>query len=189
MFYRKDGEYDTDKLYQGDILDNFPFFILPGEEFNLLEENFLEDVEQRNYRIEQYETVPARENLVSAVDVKRSRVAVLSQTCDIQQRDFVMIAPVFPLARLIASGDIRGGGESMLRARKEGKYNYLFYLEPDTDGSITESVIDLQQMHYFSKQLVLAQKDNRILAMSDWGQHHLGWKLSCFFGRPVEKKE
>lgn len=63
-----------------------------------------------------------------------------------------------------------------------------FYL-PGKNGAIAESFVDFQKIHYFPKELLIGEYlEKRVVALSDWGRHLLGWALSDYFARPIEDK-
>lgn len=169
-------------FYQGDIIDNFPFFVIDSENFNVLEAG----TAGKEYKINKIKSLSAEETTdhLIAIDARRQRVMILSQSCDIQQRGTIIFAPVFEIAKAISEGRMTGNQASSLRNRK---VDYWFYL-PKQDGVIEESYIDFQIIHYVPKVLIIKNLQNRVLALSHWGRHHLGWALSDFFGRPIKSK-
>jgi len=172
-------------FYQGDIIDNFPFFVVDSENFNILEAE-TEQPTNKKYKIRKSKSLPSEEttdNLI-AIDARRQRVMILSQTCDVQQRETIIFAPVFEIAKAISESRMTDSQASSLRNRK---FDYWFYL-PKQDGVIEESYIDFQIIHYVPKALIISNLQNRVLALSDWGRHHLGWAISDFFGRPIKSK-
>lgn len=172
-------------FYQGDIIDNFPFFVVDSENFNVLE-NDLSQKTTKKYKINKLRSFSNKEtadNLI-AIEARRQRVIILSQTCDVQQRGTIIFAPVFEISTAITEKRMTENQANSLRARK---VDYWFYL-PKQDGVIEESYIDFQIIHYIPKNLILENLENRVLALSDWGRHHLGWWLSNFFGRPIKSK-
>lgn len=179
--YAKDGEYSPDVFYQGDIIDNFPHYILSEGQFSLLEHR-----EDAGYSVQRTANLPVTpERLQTVVGLKQSRMALLSQTCDIQRRN-VMVAPVYNLADIIASGAVSEGNAKQIRTRSG--YGYWFYL-PAKQGVMEEAIIDFQFIHYFPSSYLQNVRDNRIIVMSDWGRHHLGWALTNYFFRPVKDKD
>lgn len=169
-------------FYQGDIIDNFPFFVVDSENFNVLET----EPTSKKYKIKKLKSLPLEETTdhLIAIDARRQRVMILSQSCDIQQRGTIIFAPVFEISKAISEGRMTDNQASSLRNRK---VDYWFYL-PRQEGVIEESYIDFQIIHYVPKTLIIKNLQNRVLALSDWGRHHLGWALSDFFGRPIKSK-
>lgn len=169
-------------FYQGDIIDNFPFFVVDSENFNVLET----ETAGKEYKIKKLKSLSAEETIdhLIAIDARRQRVMILSQSCDIQQRGTIIFAPVFEITKAISEGRMTDNQASSLRNRK---VDYWFYL-PKQEGVIEESYIDFQIIHYVPKALITKNLQNRVLALSDWGRHHLGWALSDFFGRPIKSK-
>ena len=172
-------------FYQGDIIENFPFFVVDSDNFNVLEFETGQSVNKK-YKVKKIKLLPKEQtsdNLI-AIDARRQKVIILSQTCDIQQRETIIFAPVFEIAKAISDGRMTNNQAISLRSRK---LDYWFYL-PKQDAVIEESYIDFQIIHYIPKSLILENLQNRVLALSDWGRHHLSWALSNFFGRPIKSK-
>ncbi|MFZ2303333.1 MAG: hypothetical protein WAV98_00905 [Minisyncoccia bacterium] len=172
-------------FYQGDIIDNFPFFVVESENFNVLEPETNQSTNQK-YQIKKIKSLPKEQTTdhLIVIDARRQRVMILSQTCDVQQRETIIFAPVFEVSKAISDGRMTNNQAISLRNRK---LDYWFYL-PKQDSVIEESYIDLQIIHYVPKSLILENLQNRVLALSDWGRHHLSWALSDFFGRPIKSK-
>jgi len=172
-------------FYQGDIIDNFPFLVIDSDNFNVLEAESTQQTGKK-YKIKKFKSLPVEETSdhLIAIDARRQKVAILSQTCDVQQRGTIIFAPVFGVAKAISDGRMTDNQASSLRNRK---VDYWFYL-PKQEGVIEESYIDFQIIHYVPKALIIENLKNRVLALSDWGRHHLGWALSDFFGRPIKSK-
>jgi len=176
--YANTTDLNFDILYQGDILKNFPFFIFP-EKFKFLtksndENKFILETSQK--------TVHGEQPIM--ITVKLTSAILLSQTCDIQQRENIVVAPVYTIETFKESGILSDNKVDLVKKRR---YGYLFYL-PKLDGVIDDSIVYLQTIHYLPKNCVLSYKNNKIATMSDWGRHHLAWALSNYFGRPIEEK-
>jgi ABC-type glutathione transport system ATPase component len=177
--YKKPSELDLALLYQGDVIDNFPLLVIKHE-LSFLRQSGSD-----------FNVMPAGEIAFSgspeefvAAKARKSRVMLLSQTCDLQQREFVMVAPIYSMADLESKGALKDGMDGLIRKRR---VNYWFYL-PALAGVMEESLVDFQHMHYISRSFAEDFKTTKLLSLSDWGNHHLGWALGAFFGRPVEKK-
>ena len=151
---------DLTLLYQGDLIKDFPFLIFKKEtlsgKFDSAEEVKLE--------------VPAKLNTV----------IVLSQTCDVQNRENILVCPVYEMQVFSFNRD-------EIESIKKRKTGYWFYL-PKLEGTIEDSVADFQTIYYVPRDFLESYKSKKFLALSDWGRHHLGWALSNYFGRPIEEK-
>jgi len=172
-------------FYQGDIIDKFPFFVVDSESFNVLEvdEN---RTSGKSFQIKKIKSLGGDRtgDCLIAIDARKQKVIILSQTCDIQQRETIIFAPVFEISQAIDSGRMTVGQSASLRSRK---IDYWFYL-PKQEPIFEESYIDFQLINYIPKSLILDNLNNRVLALSDWGRHHLGWALANFLGRPIKSK-
>ena len=183
MFY---ADINADIFFQGDIIDEFPFLVIL-EEFNLINHD-----KEDFYKIEKSSKLEGSEgsNLVVATPLKMHKVIVLSQTCDIQNNNYVAIAPVYSLKEVKEDGRLEGSDMGLIRAHR-GKMKDWFYLPGSEERSIEESFVDLQTIQYFPKKLLYGESGflfRRSAALSDWGRHLLCWALSDFFGRPIEDK-
>lgn len=170
-------------FFQGDVIDDFPFIFFETRHVNMLR-NSDGAGEPKKFEIEKVNAfpVPNTADHLIAVEARRQKVVILSQTCDIQERNTIIVGPVFDITTAILDGRMSEGQATSLRNRKPG---YWFYL-PKLDHVIEESYIDFQVIQYFPKSLIVANLANRSLAMDHWGRHHLGWALSAFFGRPIK---
>lgn len=173
MYYVSNPE---NYCFQGDVLQNIPILQAPdvikiarveelegcasAEKYGVFNEEDVDDIYQNGPEI------------VLANGV-RTKVILLSQTCDIQNRDFVVVAPVFDLKKV--------QNENRKKAIRDGKINYRFYL-PASDGSFCESYVDFSLLSSVKASLI--NVSNRILSLSDTYRPHLVWGLNRYFCRP-----
>ncbi len=163
--YIPSREIDKTIFYQGDVIKNFPFFVLS-------------ELEEKVAAIKE-----AGEGTIE-IKSKLVDVMILSQTCDIQRRDQVIVAPIASMASGVESGELKANILDNIRGRK---INFLFYL-PESPDLIPESYCNLQLIYYVSPALLNSFADNKAVTLSDWGRHHLSWALSNYFGRPIISK-
>lgn len=173
--YLRPEESKPDLLYQGDVLKDFPFLV------------FEQDLKILRKIDGQFQLVTPDNSYVDGEEkvgliAKLERVILLSQTCDIEHRSHVVVAPVYSFTKIEG---LPGGQAGLVKKRKG--MNFFFYL-PEYTGIIEESYADFQLIHYVPKSFIEKYRSNKILSMSDWGRHHLGWALANYFGRPIEKK-
>lgn len=152
---------NRDIFYQGDLIRDFPFLIYDKD---LLDVSLEKDSE---VNIE--------------IKIKPNLAMMLSQTCDIQRRANILACPVYRMCDFSFKKD---EAES-IRKRRVG---YWFYL-PKLNGVIEESIADFQTIYHTPRSLLEKHKENKIITLTDWGRHHLGWSLAYYFGRPIESKE
>ena len=170
------------RFYQGDILDNFPFFIFT-DTYNLLERGN----GAGQYEIRKTALLPVDQpEIITAMPIRPHRAILLSQTCDIQNNPTVIIAPVYSLDEVTADGRLKPGHLDLLRKRR-GAMKDWFYLPP-LEGVIGESFVDFSTIHYFPKALMSGHLHSRVVGLSDWGRHLLDWALGDYLGRPIEDK-
>lgn len=155
----KDLNYEF--LYQGDLIKDFPFLIF---EKDTLIGKFETDIETK-----------------LEVRARLGLIMIISQTCDIQHRENVIVCPVYKMQDFSFNKD---EAES-IRKRKTG---YWFYL-PKLENILDESIADFQTIYYVPRDFLNQSKLNKIITLTDWGRHHLGWALSNHFGRPIESKD
>lgn len=141
--YLPPSSIDKTVVLQGDIFNQYPFFIENSEDPNC-------------------------------------SVMAISQTCDAQRRESIILAPIFSFSYMRE----KGLTEWKLNEVRGRKLNYWFYL-PELSGVLGESLVDFQLIRYFSRETVEAYKTIKTVSLSDWGRHHLSWALSNFFGRPT----
>lgn len=155
-------------LFQGDIIRNFPVTVLPpqlrifrsGSERQVLPEADVPDAFQ-----EGPEDILAKAH--------KTDVMVLSQSCDVQQREFVIVAPIQPMNQVT--------NENRKRAIRDGKVNYRFWL-PEAAGTLAESFVELTILNSVPRDTLKAE--NRVLCLSDAARHHLADILYRLFCRP-----
>ncbi len=105
-------------------------------------------------------------------DAHITTIMIISQTCDIANRDFIHISPIFPLTRIET--------ENRKKSIMQGKTNYRFYLP--MVNSLEESYVDFPIINSIKKENINIEK--RIASLSDHYRHHLDYHLSDFFSRP-----
>lgn len=162
-------------LYQGDIIDGLPFYIL-GDVKSVIQND-------QGYYIEQASIIANNDVTLHIVEAKKRRVMVLSQTCDAQRRENIIICPVYTLSELVETGAIGKGKLESVRGRK---VNYWFYLPPE--GDFPESIADFQTMLFVPRLSMDSFIDKKIISLNDFGRHHLAWGLAGYFGRPTEEQ-
>lgn len=171
--YADANSISKDIFYQGDIIADFPFYIF--ENGQPIKKN-----EAGHFELD--ETTEECNRTLFAVEAKKQPVMILSQSCDIQRRNNVIICPVYDLKEFISDNTINTDRAKSIRDRK---IYYWFYL-PEYE-KVPESLADLQTMIYVSRAEIEKYLPKRIMSLSDLGRHHLGWSLATYFGRPVEK--
>ncbi len=155
-------------LYQGDVLGNTPVTI-PSSEIQLFRPG-------NNPAVYSARDLPDAFNSGTELlitEAYKTKVMILSQTCDAQNREFIVIAPIQPMSQ-VTNPDRRN-------AIVEGKVNYRFWL-PACDV-LEESFVELTILNSVPKALVGVE--NRILTLSDGARHGLTDVLHRFFCRPL----
>jgi len=141
-------------FYQGDILVDTPCFV---------------DREDRN------------EAEIENASIKRLSVMILSQTCDILRKKFVIIAPVVTVQDLQETGVVNA---DQIRSLKKQDIKYWFYLPAHED--FPDSYVEFTKITHTSISNLI--KNKRMKSLSDLGRHWLSYKVSDFFGRPFNRQ-
>ncbi len=162
---------DAATLYQGDIIADLPFFIF--------EKN--QAIKKNDEGLYEEDNTEPQDRSLFALEAKKQKMIILSQTCDVQRRTHVIVCPVYPLAEFITDRTINTKNVESIRARKN---NYLFYLP--AFESFPESIADFQTMTYVPRSVLQIYLLKREITLSDLGRHHLAWSLATYFGRPHE---
>jgi hypothetical protein len=157
-------------LYQGDIVNDFPFCLF---------ENNLSLRKNEDGTFIAGEADGDRH--LFAVEAKKQQVMILSQTCDVQRRSNVIVCPVYNLQEFITDNTIN---TERARAIRERRIYYWFYLPQY--NALPESIADMQTMIYVPRVEIEKYIPSRIMSLNDLGRHHLAWSLATFFGRPAD---
>lgn len=177
---------DPNAVYQGDIIKGFHFIVPPTNELQILEKN-----NEGNFTsspISQISNPYSSGKATVAVNSFLANAIVISQTCDIQRRDYIHLCPVYQLSlltqELINKGYTASRIDNVLKDLKSQKINYYFYLPTASlDGiTIEESYVDLQLICMLPQ--VNIGLYNRFISLSDKGRHWLSFKLVNLYGRP-----
>ncbi len=145
-----DSDPDPTGFFQGDILERVPVVFMPpagSGKWVLLRPSFPVTLEQalagntpKVYRPFVAGTAPEEwktpDELVLAKATKRT-VMVITQTCDLERRNFVQVAPVYHARSL---------SESKQASLEKSEVNYLFYLPISQPGLSEKSFADLSQI-------------------------------------------
>jgi len=181
-----DSDPDPNGFFQGDILERVPVVFMPpagSGKWVLLRPSFPVTLEQalagntpKGFRPFVAGTAPEEwktpDELVLAKATRRV-VMVITQTCDLERRNSVQVAPVYPARSL---------SESKQASLEKNEVNYLFYL-PMSGHDLTEkSFADLSQItsvhNSYMREAKLAKR------LSNEGRARLQMHLAKFHGRP-----
>lgn len=184
------AQIDPDTIYQGDIVLNYHFMVAPlGNPSVIRAESDKVKILPLDQVTQPYST-DGKELLVANSFV--AKAMIITQTCDIQRREYIAVCPIFKLNVLVEKFQTDGWEETRiqkfignLKAQNVGYYFYLHAASLDT-GHITieESYVDLLQIN--SVRQTNIKNYQRIYSLSDKGRHWLAYKLNCLFGRPIE---
>jgi hypothetical protein len=161
---------------QGDILKDFPFMSI-SEEFLTIKQD--ESDKNLFHKIENQS-----KEYIGAIPIKTSTVIIVSHSCDIENKDYIYIAPVLSIPLALSNKIVKENQVDNIKLRKTNQFFYL----PSLADEFEESIALLANMHYIPKLYLEKLSGNRIIGLSDWGRHHLGWALSNLFSRPILNK-
>jgi hypothetical protein len=184
------GWYDTDldptSFFQGDIIEGVPVVVVPpagSGKWVLLRPGLPVTREQalagntpKVFRpfvagtaLDEWVTP---DELVLAKATKRA-IIVITQTCDLERRNYVQVAPVYPARTLSASKQA---------SLEKNEINYLFFL-PMAEAAVPEKCFaDLSQITSVHKSYMI--QANLKKRLSNEGRARLQMHLSTFHGRP-----
>jgi hypothetical protein len=184
-----DANPDQTSLYQGDVLDDIPLIFIPPKisKWIILRPNLkgaLTDVDvilggkipkwftaNTEGSVKDAWTLGDKEEYVAA-KAKKMRVMIVTQTCDLVQRSFYQVAPVFPSTTLTDADK-----ENL----KLHNFNYMFYVP--AQGEIKEdSFADLSQITDVPKTYFKANKVLARLSASTTLEFQM--QVAEFYGRP-----
>jgi hypothetical protein len=180
-----DSNPDLTSLFQGDILQDVPVVFMPpagSGKWILLRPSLPVTLEQalagntpKIFRPFVAGSAPEEWNtpdeLVLAKATRRS-IIIITQTCDLERRNFVQVAPVYPARNL---------GESKQASLQKNEINYLFFL-PMEDLVPENSFADLSQITSVHKSYL--SQGNLQKRLSNEGRARLQTHLSNLHGRP-----
>jgi|SRR5579863_7890698 len=181
-----DPNPDPTGFFQGDILDGVPVVFMPtagSGKWVLLRPSFPVTLDQalvgntpKSFRPYVAGTAPDEwktpDELVLAKAFKRA-ILVITQTCDLERRNFVQVAPVYAVSTL---------SESKQGSVETNEVNYLFYLPASEPGISEKSFADLSQIvsvhNSYLKEAKLAKR------LSNEARARLQTHLARLHGRP-----
>ncbi len=176
-------------LYQGEILIDVPIMIMPKPPgWRLLRaygEEPLEQVFEQGKNPKSVKVVDAHRFEVewnAALDgdyvlgrLSKAPAVVLSQTCDVQDKDFIQIAPIFPA---IATNP------EYLNRLKTGSIFSSFYLKPRQPTFGVDSFADLERMQAVHKSYIKKLDADHHFRLKDEKVRALQRAVTRYFGRP-----
>lgn len=171
MFYEPNP--DPKIFFQGDILIDFPVTILPDTiKIVRLQEKLKDFSVARVYERDKLEDAFVNGSEPVLAKASLMKIMILSQTCDIEHRDFISIAPVFPITNI--------ENKSKRESIRKKKVLYRFHLP--SEGDFEESFLDITTIN--SVRRTTLKLENRTLSLSHFGRSHLVFFIYNYFNRP-----
>lgn len=173
MYYVE--EPPADLVLQGDIFRDFTITTIPDEFLVCRDGSNNETIQEGNVNLTLSQNLP--DLFISGTEyitIKaiKTNILVVSQSCDAQNRDFVIIAPVFPLSRI---------APQRILTVKENKIFYRFFL-PAQSGVINDSYAELTILNSIPSNSLTIEK--RLLSLTDFYRNHFTYHLNRFLCRP-----
>jgi hypothetical protein len=100
-------------------------------------------------------------------------VMIVSQTCDIDNRNWIQVAPVHGVAHF---------SEAKLASLAAGDINFMFFLPPQPPSLVQNSCVDLSQITTVHTSYL--GRGNRILHLTANARIRLQTHIAEFYGRP-----
>lgn len=117
-------------------------------------------------------------------------VAIVSQTCDIADGEYVVVSPIYTLEEYERKLETNGEKAEKIKEHRKLIINRKglldkFYLENLQVNRNTQEncFIDLRQMNTVNKNIFSPRK--RLVSLSHWGRQVLNYQLMWVYGRPV----
>lgn len=161
-------QFDQGLLYQGDILKDIPFIVLPDSNIQLpnIENTQVSDDSSRPFF--------GQDNDVCVAIRYKAMGMIISQNCDIDNKNYILVTPIFPIELRYTNSR-----NHLISLRKQ-KVKYEIHLPP-INSLMIESFVDLQVINTVKKEFVKIQ--NRVAVLSDYGRSVLTEHLRDYFGR------
>lgn len=180
-----DANPDPSDFYQGDILEGVPLVFMPpagSGKWVLLRPSYPVTLEQalsgntpKSFRPYVAGTAPDEwaiaDELVLARATKRM-IMVITQTCDLERRSFVQVAPIYAAHTLT---------DKKQASLEKNEVNYLFFL-PQSEPLREKCFAELSQISSVHNSYLREAK--LIKRLSNEGRAHLQKHLASFHGRP-----
>jgi hypothetical protein len=139
MYYVPDNDLDPDRIYQGDIFDDFPCFFLPSTEFRFLREGGEDGATYSEAEL------PGgwREEELLIVRARRFKIILVSQTCDIHEEgkrnlylgetesyayQLILYSPVIPLTELQNYKQLKDAAKDSTKLNNQNLPGGAFFL-------------------------------------------------------------
>jgi hypothetical protein len=103
----------------------------------------------------------------------KDRVMIMSQSCDIDNRNWIQVAPVYGAAHF---------GQKKLASLEAGEISFMFFLPPKLPLIQQKSCVDLSQITTVHKSYL--RQGNRILHLTASARVKLQAHIAQFYGRP-----
>jgi hypothetical protein len=172
------------RLSQGDIITNIAFAYIPNLS-DLALYLFDEPVER-----DLTQPFNPSEELTVLAQVEKSTVLVLEPSCNIDNKDYVCVARIFPLNEYDSDYRNMSNAERMAKHLRRnyqdvGVQPNVYYLQESADYGFPKSIASFLELHTIHKTEPNLQYmlQNRILRLSSEAVGDLQYRIGFFFGR------
>jgi hypothetical protein len=173
-------------LYQGEVLVDVPLLVQPkesrwqllrtrsGKKFEeaLGNGNLGGKVEVIDSNRSEVEWYAYPEGDFAAARLSKRPVLVLSQTCDIQNKDYIQVAPIYQVPP-----------EDLELVKSGGLYS-AFYLEPYPPKILNDGYADFERMQAVHKSFIKRPFAGTHFRLTDAQIRRLQGAITRYFGRP-----
>ena len=171
-----------DSVRQGDVIKNFVFAY-----YSLVDEPHFFDGNGDELAIDLNDDdfeIPAGASLLGT-PVKTFAI-VISQTCDIEHREYICLARILPLAQRVrgfSEKTPRNQVKTICRELAGGRQPALFYLQESPEHGLPKSLAHLCEIQTVRRLDLGFLRANRVLRLGDEGLKDLQFRLANFSGR------
>ena len=174
-------EQDT-PLSQGDVINNVVLTYIP----DISDPSFVvgDDVVQRDLT----QPFDSQEDLIVLGQAIKSPVLILTQSCDIDNREYICVARIFPLNDS-AYNQINSPKKKAEHIRRHyqqaGVRPTIYYLREVPEQNFPKSLASFLELHTVRKteNNLSYLKQNRILRLNPEAVEDLQFRIGYFFGR------
>jgi hypothetical protein len=174
-----------DDLVQGDIVDHVVLTYLSD-----ISKPSLYDVHGDEVDIDLSQPLDLQQDVKGLGQVVKSRVLILSQSCDVLRRPYLCVARIFSLE--VYDSQYRAKTSPKKRAehlqqqyQRVGVQPTAFYLQESLERGFLKSVASFLELHSIKNtpENVQYLKRNRLLRLNSEAVEDLQFRIGYFFGR------
>jgi hypothetical protein len=119
------------------------------------------------------------------VEATVATVVLISQTCDVQRKDYLILGLIRPLGEA-------GSRSKQEQVKRNDRVPDCFYLQPhpaltitSPEGLVEDFYVDFNCLFSMKREYVEAQRNKRVLSMTTEYRQLFQYRLGNFFSRPA----